>query len=62
MPGIGRLRVGVSFVTWLPLLILSAVSPFFRERLNASLLVKPEAPPALAAVASLGPAPSQILA
>ncbi|MGD0209275.1 MAG: hypothetical protein ABSC89_16885 [Verrucomicrobiota bacterium] len=37
----------VNFATLLPFLILSLVSPFFRERLKALLHVKPEVPPPL---------------
>ena len=42
--GIGLLMVAVTFATLLPFLILSSVSPFFRERLKALLHVKPDAP------------------
>ena len=44
--------VAVTFATLLPYLILSSVSPFFRERLKALLHVKPEAPPAMGAAAN----------
>ena len=47
--GIGLLMVAVSFATLLPFLILSSVSPFFRERLKALLHLKPEAPPVIEA-------------
>jgi hypothetical protein len=55
--GSGPLMVAVSFATLLPFLILSSASPFFRERLKALLHVKPEAPPAIGAAASLGALP-----
>ena len=47
--GIGLLMVAVTFATLLPFLILSAISPFFRERLKALLHLKPEAPPVIEA-------------
>jgi hypothetical protein len=42
----GLLMVAVTFAAVLPFLILSSVSPFFRERLKALLHLKPGAPPA----------------
>jgi hypothetical protein len=43
--GIGLLMDVVIFTTLLPFLVLSWVNPFFRERLEALLDVKPEVPP-----------------
>ena len=54
---VGLLVVAVTFATMLPFLILSAASPFFRERLKALLHVKPEVPPAMGAAASLSTVP-----
>jgi hypothetical protein len=50
--GIGPLMVAVTFATLLPFLILSSASPFFRERLQVLLCVRPKAPPAIGAAAS----------
>jgi hypothetical protein len=47
--GIGLLMVAVTFATLLPFLILSSVSPFFRERLKALLHLRPEPPLAIEA-------------
>jgi hypothetical protein len=44
--------VVVTFATLLPFLILSSASPFFRERLQVLLCVRPKAPPAIGAAAS----------
>ena len=51
--GIGLFMAAVTFVVSLPFLILSAACPFFRERLKALLHVKPVAPAATSAAASL---------
>ena len=51
----GLLMVAVAFATLLPFLILSSVSPFFRERLKTLLHLKPEAPPAIEAGRIGGP-------
>ena len=50
--GIGPLMVVVTFATLLPFLILSSASPFFRERLQVLLYLRPKAPPAIGAAAS----------
>jgi len=42
--GIGLFLVAVTFATLLPFLIFSSVSPFYRERLQALLHVKPDPP------------------
>jgi hypothetical protein len=54
---IGLFLVAFTFAILLPYLILSAASPFYRERLKTLLHVKPEAPPAVSAAASLGAVP-----
>jgi hypothetical protein len=46
---VGLFMAMVTFAILLPFLILSSVSPFFRERLKALLHLKPEAPPAIEA-------------
>ena len=52
--GIGLLMVAVTFATLLPFLVLSGVSPLFRERLKGLLQVKPEAPPSVGAANGQG--------
>jgi hypothetical protein len=54
---IGLLLVAVTFAVLLPFLILSAASPFFRERLKGLLQVQPEAPAAIGAAAGVGAVP-----
>ncbi len=51
--GIALFMAAVTFLVSLPFLILSAVSPFFRDRLKALLHLKPAAPAAAGAAASL---------
>jgi hypothetical protein len=46
---VGLFMTVVTFAIMLPFLILSSVSPFFRERLKSLLHLKPEAPPAIEA-------------
>lgn len=50
--GMGPLMVVVTFTTLLPFLILSSASPFFRERLQVLLCLRPKAPPAIGVAAS----------
>ncbi len=45
----GLIMAVVTFAILLPFLILSSASPFFGERLNVLLHLKPEAPPAIEA-------------
>jgi hypothetical protein len=55
---VGLFMAVVTFALLLPFLILSSISPFYRERLKALLHLKPEAPPAIEAEGGeeLGPA------
>jgi hypothetical protein len=54
---IALLLAAGTFITMLPFLILSLISPLFRERLKALLQVKPAAPPTSDAGASLAAVP-----
>lgn len=53
--GGGLLLVAVTFASLLPFLVLSWASPFFRERLQALLHIKPKAPAAFEAGRMEGP-------